>query len=477
MWVTWRERAPQPRPAPRPFDRREITDVVRRLQRERFASGSWRWDWAGAGVVPGLSAEGARFWLAAMLRPVAILGRPYSDGPVPDPAEVVRALESHGSQIPLDVDALQTVLSAHGPLAPEGIIPLATLLPPEGLVELLTRERRSDSPGPEALMGRLLVSGYRRYVLPYLAPDEMVRLRQQLLPRMDPAGWDSSPRRSPNGAYFLGAMLGAHEPLRRLVQGWPDGRYRGQAGGAFYERPQEIVFGLGSAEEVERQMRRLGLTLREPEYVRAWLAHTGYGALDLVRDSVLAVERREPATELCAALGLVVAPEASPLMLELMHTSTGPRRGPGVAGSAPGAGGRRSAAPGRRGERLSRGRRVPAPALPARAGAPDRRGPGGAGRRTARSTPVSAAGWRESLFEREDDRPPLDEFDTRSWLARALGELSTGGGARRRRRWCRGPAGSFCPRSWWATGASARPRQTPSSLPSRAAPWSCRAPW
>ena len=222
-------------------------------------------------------------------------------------------------------------------------------------------------------------------------------------------------------------MLGAHEPLRRLVQGWPDGRYRGQVGGAFYERPQEIVFGLGSAEEVERQMRRLGLMLRQPEYVRAWLAHTGYGALDLVRDSVLAVERREPASELCAALGLVVAPETAPLMLELMHTSRAPgvarewldqHPAQAVAGLLPLAAG---------GERLSREAAEFLRRLSRQGQRPQIEGALTALAADGSLPAESAARLRETLFEREDDRPPLDESSTPDWLTRALGESGAGG--------------------------------------------------
>jgi hypothetical protein len=439
LWVTWRERSPLPLPSLRPFDRREITDGILRLQRERFARGPWRWDLAGAGVVPTLSVEGARFWLAAMLRPAAILGRPYSDDPRPDPDEVVRALEAFGSEIPLDLDALQTVLSASGSLAPEGIVPLAALLTPEDLVELLTRERRSDHPGRAALMGRWLCAGYRRYVLPYLSADEMARLRQQLLPRLDPAGWDTATNRAPNGAYYLGAMLGAHEPLRRLVEGWPDERFRGRPGSGYDDRPQEIIFGLGSAEEVERQMRRLGFLLRQPEHVRAWLAHTGYGALDLVRDSVLAVERREPATELCEALGLVVAPEAAPLMLELLHTSRAPDvarewldRHPAqaVAGLLPLAAGR---------ERFSREAAEFLRRLSRQGQRPRIEGALTALEADGSLPAESAVRLRETLFEREDDHPLLDESSTPDWLTRALGESGAGGrGAPKVVPWARG---------------------------------------
>jgi hypothetical protein len=374
-----------------------------------------------------------------MLRPVAILGQPYSRDTRPDPDEVVQALEASGSQIPLDLDALQTVLSSPGSLPPEGIVALATLLTPADLVELLTREQRSDHPWRGPMMGRWLCAGYRRYVLPYLAPDEMARLRQQLLPRMDPAGWETGTNMRPNGAYYLGAMLGAHEPLRRLVEGWPDEYYKGRMGREFQDRPQEIVFGLGSAEEVERQMRRLGLMLGRPEFVRAWLAHTGYGALDLARDSVLATQSREPAAELCAALGLVVAPDVAPLMLELTHTSRAPavarewldqHPAQAVAGLLPLAAGRerfsREAAEFLR--RLSRQGQRPRidgalTALEADGSLPAER----------------AARLRETLFEREDDHPPLDESSTPDWLTRALAASGAGGrGAPKVVPWARG---------------------------------------
>ncbi len=57
----------------------------------------------------------------------------------------------------------------------------------------------------------------------------------------------------------------------------------------FNEEASAALFALDDPAEVERHFRRLGLLLRNPEEARAWLAHTEHSALDVVRDSALAL--------------------------------------------------------------------------------------------------------------------------------------------------------------------------------------------
>jgi hypothetical protein len=84
------------------------------------------------------------------------------------------------------------------------------------------------------------------------------------------------------------------------------------------------VLGLGSRELVEHHFRRLKLRLNTPQRIRAWLAHTEYGALDFVRESIGAATNKEEAEQLLATMARVQAPEAAPVMLELMLTSKAP---------------------------------------------------------------------------------------------------------------------------------------------------------
>ncbi len=108
-----------------------------------------------------------------------------------------------------------------------------------------------------------------------------------------------------------------------MVKSWSDDFYSGQYKFAFY-RPQEIIFGLGDSQLVETHMRRLKLRLNIPSYIRAWLAHTEYAALDYICESILAAGNKEEAEAMLEVFKLVKASEAAPYMLELKLSSKAP---------------------------------------------------------------------------------------------------------------------------------------------------------
>jgi hypothetical protein len=83
-----------------------------------------------------------------------------------------------------------------------------------------------------------------------------------------------------------------------------------------YESPQQLVFGLGSAEIVEAEWRRLKLRMRSPEDVRAFLACTELAALDCIADCIVAQTNKEKCESLLKVFVLVRAPEAAEPMLQ-----------------------------------------------------------------------------------------------------------------------------------------------------------------
>jgi hypothetical protein len=157
-------------------------------------------------------------------------------------------------------------------------------------------------------------------VFPRLTDADVEEGRRALRRQMKSATWTRDSLMWPDPVFHLGSLFGLHDEMLAIVTGgsWPPGH-------PHYHRPRDIVFGLGSANLVEREMRRLRLRLEKPEHVRAWLAHTELSALDFVRESILAVKNKNEAAALAEALALVRAPEVAPVMLELVRSSKAPQ--------------------------------------------------------------------------------------------------------------------------------------------------------
>ena len=85
-----------------------------------------------------------------------------------------------------------------------------------------------------------------------------------------------------------------------------------------------LILGLEGPIAVELEMRRLKLMLKRPDDVRGWLANTEDGALDLVRDSILAMGKKDFSAALLEVLALVKSPVAATPMLEVMLGSKAP---------------------------------------------------------------------------------------------------------------------------------------------------------
>lgn len=205
----------------------------------------------------------------------------------------------------------------------EIILPLINLLSLSELVELMLTEQPNLS-GQNFHRQIISTDGFRRFVLIYLKEPDRNALKEQLQSQLNLTRWP--PAGHPPEVFFLAAMVGMHQELLTLVESWPDDTYIGKENySAYYQKPQEIIFGLGTANLVETQIRRLKLPLTNPAYIRAWLAHTEYQALDWVCQSILAVQNKDEARKLVEAFALVKAPEAAPLMLELQQSSKAPQ--------------------------------------------------------------------------------------------------------------------------------------------------------
>jgi predicted DNA-binding WGR domain protein len=194
-----------------------------------------------------------------------------------------------------------------------------------------------------------VVDWLARHLIPYLSNECLEEMRQLLRGKLDPKKWPTKLYEHPPMTFLLGALCGLHEDVATVVASWPDDRYGGHEGDDYHHMPQQMIFGLGDPQQVDRQMRRLKLRLREPNHVRAWLAHTEFAGLDYVQQNVQRETYKYSAGQLLEAFCLVRAPEAAPSMLELKLSSKVPMRakqwlednlGNAIAGLIPVAAGR-----------------------------------------------------------------------------------------------------------------------------------------
>ena len=169
-----------------------------------------------------------------------------------------------------------------------------------------------------------MVAWLARHLLPYLTDRVVQELRQQLRGQLDPAQWPTDYHQQPAMTYFLAALCGLHPDVQAVVESWPDDRYGRSDWDDYFHMPQQMVFGLGNPQLVDQHMRRLKLRLKNPAYIRAWLAHTELTALDYVRDTIQAETNKDLARKGMEVFCLVKAPEAAPHMLELKLNSKVP---------------------------------------------------------------------------------------------------------------------------------------------------------
>ena len=155
-----------------------------------------------------------------------------------------------------------------------------------------------------------IVDWLARHFFPYQSDDFLQELRRRSRGSIDPNQWPTDYFQRPPMTFFLGALCGLHEETRAVVESWPSDLYGRQDWDDCYHMPQQMVFGLGDPQLVDHHMRRLKLRLKNPEHVRAWLAHTELTALDYVRDAIQGMANKDQSRQLMEVFCLVNAPES-----------------------------------------------------------------------------------------------------------------------------------------------------------------------
>jgi predicted DNA-binding WGR domain protein len=303
LWATWRPRQPLPKPdkAPPPFDQKK---AVERFEAGIQAGPNW-WYFGGPLNKPPFSREEAHYWFFALTqgpecktkeKGVKALAAGRFDGRV-TLATVAQRLPHAGHPY----DRLNEVLSY--------------LLEPEQFIALVGEGQF----GQQSWGWRSTVAMvFLERVLPYLTAKEVEGLKPLARKMLAKNAAPKAPTDQYEPIYRLAAALGLHEEIGRVVAAWPDGS---QPGVCWQGEPQWLVFGLGDAGSVDREMRRLGFGLYSPEEARAWLANTEFAGLDLLRDAIRRSSNKPGAEALFKVFRLVRAPEAAPHMLELKLNS------------------------------------------------------------------------------------------------------------------------------------------------------------
>ncbi len=338
FWATWRNLDPLPRPAPQPFAPDRCAARLAKVGANQAYHRSYQWQWEKAAIAPSLTREEACFWFAAMTpSDLSVTAKEFG---------LYLARQDFTTGLTPSV-IRKHIKNAQGYLPAEIMLPLAMLLPVEDIVALILDIT-------DATSWRIrcsLYAGFCHYLRPYLSREQTVALRElvrEQLPTVPLKNFTSFPPALP-----MAALLGMEDVIRPTVFAWADGSSARNYGPVRHYRWIEsmhvMVFGLDSAQQVEFHGRRLGLRLDYPQYIRAWLAHTEYAALDLIRDGILSTINKDECDDALEAFCLVHAPEAAPHMLELRHSAKAPARarqwlddhpGIAVAGLIPVAAGR-----------------------------------------------------------------------------------------------------------------------------------------
>jgi predicted DNA-binding WGR domain protein len=401
----------QRRADPLPFDRDACADRIARVTKGDFRSG---WDWAAAEIPESMTVEEADFWLHAMMK------GEYNAMP----RTVAKEMRDHAFKGA--AKAKDAVRHCHRKRIMHGwmMLPIVHLMSPEEIFDWLGGVFKEAAKQQYGMPYGGFIEGFCQCVRPILTAADLKALRQRALDTLDlnvpwPDHYQSLPF-----AYYMVAALGMCKEARQVAARISDTTYGRQANWSndFYQQPQLIVLRLGDPATVEAEMRRTKLLLRGASQIRDWVAVTEWRALDVVRDSILDITKREEVEALIEGFGKVIeAPEAAVTMLELKLDSKAPNvarqwldehLGTAIAGLIP----------------IAAGKGKLADAALDFLREKKRQGHGDLIAKLAKDAPPdSAARVRQEVLEREEKiYAVLDDKSTPAWLKKAADDLNPG---------------------------------------------------
>jgi predicted DNA-binding WGR domain protein len=306
-----RRASPTPIAPAAPFD---LEDCLSRLRTKvRVRTYGWDWDFSRAIADRALTPEEAEFWLTVMT-----IERKH--GTQAEGVAEMLSKSTFEGQLPSPLDLSSRYLTPHA------VQCLAALVSTDELCEFLLHPQATQGAQAWQNNGATIRAGFRRYVLPYLDDAAIAKWRAAAKALWDPSSWPTDFYRAPSPFFYFGAMLGLHDEVRSLVEQWPDDLYVSSSWDhTHYHRPQEVVFGAGSAEQVAYQFRRLKLPTGTQDDILTFVALTNVSALDVVANTIAKKGSKDDAEQLFEAFTRLHYPDAAPHALDLMLSSKAPR--------------------------------------------------------------------------------------------------------------------------------------------------------
>ncbi len=311
MLATWRPYIPLPRPSVVPFDQHTACERLSKARGDYYVS------WKSLRLSPAMTREEAHFWLIAM-------AYHYEWQHKATHAAMFLANQTFDGNISLVGTEKLITDTRYFRSGPELIIPIANLLPLPDLITLLVNITSSDM--RQRIAALELIAGFREYVLPYLTPDERALARNLIREQVEnsPALPSNSRQAGTGFMLYLAAMLGGFsQQIEMRLAALPDGFYHQPNVSPYltqYLAGMDLILGLDNPALVEREARRLGHTLWNPNHVAGWLAHTETKALDWIYESIV-IAHKAVAEPLFKVFTQVEDEAAVPHILKLQHDS------------------------------------------------------------------------------------------------------------------------------------------------------------
>jgi predicted DNA-binding WGR domain protein len=317
-WATWRPRNPLPKKQPRPFD---IDKLRAELQQMPADLSQWQptWDKKKLTICDWTRAE-AEFWLFVATQSnkagqfLDLHGDLSQDSIRKQKREKLAqlAVESKlGEPKPASYYAQlmnQQLNNYWSHMHTPFMLPFFATFTAIELAELME--------GLSADVNRVLMICFREYKMPYMTDDEIQEVRAWLKPKLNPQNFDRQP-----APYLMASAMGMHDEIRAIIE--PAQPYT-QAGVAnMFQRVSlhhDVIFGLGSADELEHHWRRLKLKPLNAGHARGLVACLEERCVDIIREWVNSPHGdKDMARKAFPVLAAVEAPETA---VEMLHLAT-----------------------------------------------------------------------------------------------------------------------------------------------------------
>lgn len=294
-WATWRDIPPEKLPAQEPFDFDAALKKIGKAKRYISPDHDFK-------LNPNMTREEAHFWLEAILY-FAQSWRNFAE----DAVQYLGGGQSaeakyHGGLTLADVHNLVNNQKRHYfPNTPSTVLILHVLLDRDGFLRGLSEFKSHHygaSPHPFTL-------GFRKYILPYLTPEDRDAYRDAMQPYL--GNWRLRESLSP-----IATTLGG---LDTEIEAWLNMPKLSD------QLASEIVFGLSNPTKMEEWVRQLNITFWDDNYMKAWIAHTETNALDHISTIVKDRSTKADAQKAFRFFNKVPVPESVPPVLDLWQAS------------------------------------------------------------------------------------------------------------------------------------------------------------